>query len=86
MKKWIIPVCLAYMMLFSTCKRDTGGDHGSISSKREEKTEKIVGTGSKKTVKIRRNAAVDSVLSDADKERKPGGLLDKPRVDVPDVK
>ena len=116
MKKWIIPVCLAYMMLFSTCKRDTGGDNGvadpdkgfdygknsytqaqssgnregsqegspgkrkathfAVMPERigkEDKTGTTVITGSKKTVKIRRNAAVDSVLSDADKGTEAGG-------------
>jgi hypothetical protein len=123
MKRGIIPVCLACMMLVSMCKRDTGGDRGVIDSKREDKTVTTAVAASKKTGKIQHEAAVasedkskrkaqdrstgmtkkvadrteisahisegekgESTLSDAGKELKPGGLLVKPRVDVPEVK
>ena len=134
MKKWIIPVCLACMMLVPTCKRDTGGDHGVAGpdrgfdygknsytqtqsseyrersskdssgvkkatqrsvipgrTRRENKTGTTVVTGSKKNGNIQRDASIvsnriESKRKVENREQKPGGLLEKPRVDVPDVK
>jgi|RifCSP16_2_1023846.scaffolds.fasta_scaffold866616_1 hypothetical protein len=80
MKERIIPVCLACMMLVSMCKRDTGGVQGVINP------DKSSLKSSKKVRNIKSDASAVSAVYNANKKRKPGGLLVKPRVDVPDVK
>jgi hypothetical protein len=166
MKKGIVPVCLACVMLISMCRRETGGD-GAIDQEKgfeygknsytqaqssgyregatahgtgikramnrpaitertaaEDNTGGAAAEGSKRTGKARRETADasnrgkserkvqdrsagmtgkeaggngisvpasesekgDPVPSDTGREPKPGGLLVKPRVDVPEVK
>jgi hypothetical protein len=93
MKKAIIPVCLACVMLVMVCKKDTGGvqevidlpaGHATHENKGKpinNDTEKIKTVG-KKTETGKKNSAIP----DTNRDRKPVGLLVKPRVDVPEVK
>ena len=93
MKKAIIPVCLACMMLVSLCKKDTGGvqggidflaghvTHGNKGTSIKNDTDKIKTAGKKTEI-----GKKDSAISDTKRYRKPGGMLVKPRVDVPEVK
>jgi len=93
MKKVIIPVLLACMMLVSQCKKDTEGIQGVIDFLTGHVTYGNKGKSIKNDIDKIKTAGKkteigkkDSAISDTNRDRKPGGLLVKPRVDVPEVK
>jgi hypothetical protein len=93
MRKVIIPVFLVCMLLVSQCKKKTDGIQGAIDVPAGHLTYGNKSTSIKKdTDKIKtagKNTEIgkkDPAISSTNSGRKPGGLLVKPRVDVPEVK